>query len=67
LAPRLPGHYGHVVSDQEHFGNMIICFHVDGDFNKSNLPDPLILTHYFTVRDDRICQLVIPRNKVIAF
>ena len=50
----------------EHFGAPIIRFRVDGDYDKSNLPDPLILTYYFTLRDDRICQLIILHNKVVA-
>jgi hypothetical protein len=47
----------------EQSGNMIVRFFLDGDFDKSNLPDPLILTYYFTLRDDLISQLIILRNK----
>jgi ketosteroid isomerase-like protein len=50
----------------EHFGDPIVRFRVDGDYDKSNLPDPLVLTYYFTVRDDRICQLIILHNKAVA-
>jgi hypothetical protein len=50
----------------EHFDNIIIRFRVDGDFDKSSLPDPLILTYYFAVRDDRITQLIILHNKTAA-
>jgi hypothetical protein len=50
----------------EHFGSTIIRFRVDGDFDKSNLPSPLILTYYFTVQDEHISQLVILHNKAIA-
>ncbi|SDR97432.1 nuclear transport factor 2 family protein [Bradyrhizobium canariense] len=50
----------------EHFGNTIVRFRVDGDFDKSNLPDPLILTYYFAVQDDRITQLIILHNKAVA-
>jgi hypothetical protein len=47
----------------EHAGNTVVRFRVDGDFDKSNLPAPLILTYYFTVQDDRISQLIILHNK----
>jgi hypothetical protein len=50
----------------EHFGNIIVRFRVAGDFDKSNLPDPLILTYYFAVQDDRITQLIILHNKAVA-
>jgi ketosteroid isomerase-like protein len=50
----------------EHFGDIIVRFRVDGDFDKSNLPDPLILTYYFAVQDDRITQLIILHNKAVA-
>ena len=50
----------------EHFGNTVVRFRVDGDFDKSNLPCPLILTYYFTIQDERINQLIILHNKAIA-
>lgn len=50
----------------EHFGNTIVRFIVDGDFDKSNLPDPLILTYYFSVQDQHITQIIISHNKAIA-
>ncbi len=50
----------------EHFGTIIVRFRVDGEFDKSNLPDPLILTYYFAVQDDRITQLIILHNQAAA-
>ena len=50
----------------EHFGNTIVRFNVDGDFDKANLPDPLILTYYFSVQDQPITQIIILHNKAIA-
>ncbi len=50
----------------EHYGNLIIRFRVDGDFDKSGLPDPLILTYYFAVQDYRITQLIIMHNKAVS-
>jgi hypothetical protein len=34
-----------------------------GTYDKTGLPDPLILTFYFTVRDDKITMLIILHNK----
>jgi len=31
--------------------------------DKTNLPDELILTHYFTVHDEEIATLIIIRNE----
>ncbi len=45
-----------------HYGEHIVTALVDGDFDKSSLPDEILLTHYFTVRDDRIVTLVIILN-----
>jgi len=39
---------------------------VDGDYDKTGLPDPLPLTFYFSVRGDRIVQLIILRNRAAA-
>ena len=34
-----------------------------GEYDKTGLPDPLVLTYYFTVRGDRIVRLIIIRNE----
>jgi hypothetical protein len=34
----------------------------DGDYDKANLPDPLILTNYFRVRDGKIVTLFVIKN-----
>jgi hypothetical protein len=36
---------------------------IDGNFNKAGLPDPLLLTFYFSIDNGRIVQLVIVHNK----
>jgi hypothetical protein len=46
----------------DHYGDAIIRGRYDGDYDKTNLPDPLILTHYFTVRDGKIVTLIIIPN-----
>ncbi|MGP4019100.1 nuclear transport factor 2 family protein [Saccharopolyspora sp. 5N708] len=44
---------------REHFGDFIVLLKVDGDFDKTNLSDPLLLTGYFTLRGDKIVRLII--------
>lgn len=44
-------------------GNITVHTKFDGAYDKTNLPDPLILTQYFTLQDGLITQLVILRNK----
>ena len=34
----------------------------DGDYDKTGLPDPLIMTNYFRVKDDKIVTLFIVNN-----
>jgi len=46
----------------DHHGDTIIRGRYDGDYDKTNLPDELILTNYFTVRDGKIVTLVIIPN-----
>ena len=46
----------------EHYGDISVSAVMDGTFDKTGLPEPLVLTHYFTVRDDRIVRLIIILN-----
>jgi hypothetical protein len=46
----------------DHYGGSIVRGRCDGDYDKTNLPDELILTHYFTVRDGKIVTLIIIPN-----
>jgi ketosteroid isomerase-like protein len=46
----------------EHHGQTILRGRYDGAYDKTNLPDELILTHYFTVQDGRIATLIIIFN-----
>ncbi len=46
----------------DHYGDTIVRARYDGDFDKTNLPDDLILTNYFTVRDGKIVRLIVVRN-----
>jgi SnoaL-like domain len=48
-------------------GNSVaITADVGGNFDKTGLPDPLILTFYFSVSGERIVQLIIVHNKPAA-
>ena len=46
----------------EHHGQTILRGRYDGEYDKTNLPEELILTSYFTVRDGRIVTLIIIHN-----
>ena len=43
----------------DHHGDTIVRGRYDGDYDKTNLPDELILTSYFTVRDGKIVTLIV--------
>jgi hypothetical protein len=46
----------------DHHGQTIVRGRYDGEFDSTNLPDELILTNYFTVRDGKIVSLIVIRN-----
>jgi len=46
-----------------HYDNFIVTADIDGNFDKRRLPDPLVLTFYFTPHNDLIIQLIILRNR----
>jgi predicted transcriptional regulator len=50
----------------EQHGQTILRGRYDGEYDKTNLPDELILTSYFTVRDGRIVALIIIHNTTAA-
>ena len=50
----------------EQYGAVTLHARTDGDYDKTNLPDPLILSFYFTVTGERITQLIITHNQSIA-
>jgi len=45
-----------------HHGDTVVRGRYDGDYEKTSLPDELILTSYLTVRDGKIVTLIIIRN-----
>ena len=46
-----------------HYGDTIVRGAYDGTFDKTNLPDELVLTNYFSERDGKIVSLVIIHNQ----
>ena len=47
----------------DHYGDVIVRAKYDGDYDKTNLPDELILTSYFSLRDGKIVSLAIIFNR----
>jgi hypothetical protein len=56
----------HVVRTIEHHGHVIITANINGDFDRRGLPDPLLLTFYFSASRDKIVLLIILRNQLAA-
>ena len=51
----------------DHHGDTIVRGRYDGDYDKTNLPDELILTSYFTVRNGKVATLIIIRNTPASY
>ena len=51
----------------DHHGDTIVRGRYDGNYDKTNLPDELILTNYFTVRDGKIVTLIVIRNTPASY
>lgn len=45
-----------------HHGQTIVRARYDGEYDKTNLPDELIMSSYITVHEGRITALIIVRN-----
>jgi hypothetical protein len=55
------------VTDATCRGNTVaVTANISGNFDKTGLPDPLVLTFYFAISGDRIVQLIIVHNKPAA-
>lgn len=46
----------------DHRDQTIVRGIYDGEFDRRNLPDEIVLTNYFTVRDGMISSLIVIRN-----
>lgn len=51
----------------DHHGDTIVRGRYDGTFDKTNLPEELILTNYFTVRGGKIVSMIVIRNTPPAY
>ncbi|MER6357441.1 nuclear transport factor 2 family protein [Streptomyces sp. NPDC001634] len=52
------------VTEFARHGNlMVVRARYDGEYDKTNLPDELVLTNYLTVADGKITSLVIVHNR----
>lgn len=47
-----------IAEAKEHYGDYIVKLKVDGNFDKTNLPDPLYITQHITIRDDKIVKFI---------
>ena len=46
----------------DHYGDIIVRARYDGTYDKTNLPDELVMSNYFSVRDGKIVSLIVVRN-----
>ena len=47
----------------DHYGDTVVRGTYDGTFDRTNLPDEIVLTNYFSVRDGQIVSLAIVFNQ----
>lgn len=52
-----------VTEVREHYGQFVLAAKTDGNYDKTNLPDPLILSFYFTLKNEKIVTLIIIFNR----
>jgi hypothetical protein len=50
-----------------HHGDTVVRGAYDGEFDKANLPDEVILSNYFSVRDGKIVSLVVIFNQPAGY
>ena len=47
----------------DHYGDIVVRAKFDGTYDKTNLPDELIMSSYFSVRDNKIVSLAVIFNQ----
>jgi ketosteroid isomerase-like protein len=52
-----------VVKVVEHHGHVVVSANINGNLDTRGLPDPLVLSFYFSAPDDKIVLLIILRNE----
>ena len=56
-----------VRQDIDHHGDIIVLARYDGDYDKTNLPDELIMSSYFAIRDGKVVSLAVIRNQASPY
>ena len=51
----------------DHYGDTVVRAKYDGNYDKANLPDELIMSNYFSVRDGKIVSLAAIRDQPSPF
>jgi len=51
----------------DHYGDTIVRGAYDGEFDRTNLPDEVVLSNYFGVRDGKIVSLVVVFNQPAGY
>jgi len=51
----------------ENYGDIIVRAKCDGTYDKTNLPDELIMSSYFAIRDGKIVSLTVIRNQASPY
>jgi hypothetical protein len=47
----------------DHYGDIIVTAKYDGTYDSTNLPDEVVMSNYFSIRDDKIIGLNIILNR----
>ncbi len=51
----------------DHYGDIIVRARFDGTYDKTNLPDELVMSSYFSVRDNKIVSLTVIFNQPSSY
>ena len=51
----------------DHHGDTIVRGAYNGTFDRTNLPDEIVLSNYFSVRDDKIVSLIVIFNQPAGY
>jgi hypothetical protein len=51
----------------DHYGDIIVRARYDGTYDKTNLPDDLVMTSYFSIRDGKITSLAVINNQASPY
>lgn len=52
-----------VIEVLDHYGDTIVRARYDGSYDKTNLPDELVMSNYFSVRHEKIVSLAVIFNQ----